>query len=289
MIHCTEARLVALVLLLACLPFHVGAQQGEALSEAELSALLEEGPYEVSGYSDVPVTEAFLAATIFFPWDAVEPVGGIAIVPGFMGTQDNIWWWGARLASHGYAVILLDTNDLRDQPAARAEALLTGIRVLRTENGRPDSPLYERLDATRMAVAGHSMGGGGALLAAERDTSLRAVIPFTPWLPQPEFETISTPTLIIAGEADAVAGVEAHAWPHFLALPESLPKLYVEVAGGDHYVTDTNRGTDLDSLSRYVLAWLGLHLNEDERYGAFLFGERPVGESINFSRYVENP
>ena len=254
------------------------------------AALSGEGPWEVSGYNELPIVEEFADATIFFPWDAPEPVGGIAIAPGFAENQSHIWWWGARLASHGYAVILIDTNDPREPPEDRATALMAGLRTLQMENGRPDGPLFGRLDPERLAVAGHSMGGGGALLAAQLfPDRLRAAVPFAPWLPNPEFPDLTVPTLIIAGEADRVAGVAAHAWPHFQAIPESTPKVYLEVADGDHFISDTNRGADLDMLGSYVVAWLGLYLDGDERYRDLIYGDRPDVDRGRFSRYVENP
>ena len=42
------------------------------------------------------------------------------------------------------------------------------------------APLAGRLDVSRFAVAGWSMGGGGCLLAALADPSLKCVIAFAP-------------------------------------------------------------------------------------------------------------
>jgi predicted dienelactone hydrolase len=141
-----------------------------------------------------------------------------------------------------------------------------------------------------MAVMGHSMGGGGALLVSnEHGDDIRASIPFTPWEPNSALDAVTDPTLIIAGEADEIAEVDEHAWRHFTLLPDATPKVYLEIAGGDHFIADTNRGTDLATVGRYALAWLRLYVDEDERYRDFLYGERSPEDTAKLSRYVADP
>jgi dienelactone hydrolase len=258
-------------------------------SDLSLAALNADGPYTVVSYTDFPDVPEFGAATIYHPVDAPEPVGGVAIAPGFTERQSHIEWWGPRLASHGYAVLILDTNDPRDRPDARADALMAAVGILRGENGRPGSPLRGRVDVGKMAVMGHSMGGGGTLIAAsEHSDDLQAAIPFTPWEPEADLSGIRVPTLVIAGSDDSIAGVEEHAWRHYNLIPASTTKVYMEVDGGDHFIADTNRGTDLATMGRYAIAWLKLYLDDDERYRDFVYGPRPYDEG-KFSRYVTSP
>lgn len=254
-------------------------------------ALADDGDFAVLSYTDFPDVPEFGDATIYYPVGTPGPIGGVAIAPGFTERQRHIEWWGPRLASHGYAVVLLDTNDPREQPNARAEALLAAVRLLRSESSRPESRLFGRIAVDRMAVMGHSMGGGGALrVAAEHGDIVRAAIPFTPWEPEADFSRISVPTLIIAGEEDDIAEVGEHAWRHFMAIPRSTAKVYMELEGGDHFIADTSRGDDLPTIGRYALAWLKLHLDGDERYRDFLFAaERAGGDAGKVSRYVANP
>ena len=241
-------------------------------------------------YTDFPDVPEFGDATIYYPLDTPGPIGGVAIAPGFTEEQRHIKWWGPRLASHGYAVLVLDTNDRRDRPDPRADALIAAVTSLRAENGRSGSPLFGGIDVGKMAIMGHSMGGGGTLIAAnEHGDEIQAAIPFNPWEPDGVFDDITAPTLVIAGSADQIADVADHAWPHFLSIPESTTKVYMEIDGGSHFIADSDRGTDLTTIGRYGIAWLKLYLDGDERYRDFIYGEQHESDMEKFSRYVTNP
>ncbi len=275
------------VLLVSCATSGPGVAQGPAPSIASLSG---DGVYEVRTYTDFPDAREFAEATIYYPLDAPAPTGGVAIAPGFTEEQRHIDWWGPRLASHGYAVLVLDTNEPRDRPEVRADALIAAVRILKAENNRDGSPLRGRVDAGKMAIMGHSMGGGGTLIAAnEHGDEIQAAIPFTPYQPEGVFDRITAPTLIMAGSADRVTPVADHAWPHFLSIPESTTKVYMEVDGGDHYIADSTCGPDLATIGRYGIAWLKLYLDGDERYRGFIYGEEAESDREKFSRYVTSP
>ena len=261
---------------------------GPAPTTASLSV---DGIYEVMTYTDIPDVPEFGDATVYYPVDTEMPIGGVAIAPGWTELQRHIEWWGPRLASHGYAVLVLDTNDPRaDQPEARAEALMAAVGILRDENDRAGSPLNGRIDAGKMAIMGHSMGGGGVLIAANKyPNEFQAAIPFTPWQPAGDFSQVTAPTLVMAGSADRVAGVADHAWPHFQSIPESTIKVFLEIDGGSHYIADTSRGEDLATIGRYGIAWLTLYLDGDERYRGFIYGDQAAADSEKFSRYETSP
>ncbi len=276
------------ILLVSCATAGPGIVQGPQPTIASLSG---DGAYEVMTYTDIPDVPEFGDATVYYPADTPGPIGGVAISPGWTERQRHISWWGPRLASHGYAVLILDTNDARrDQPEERAEALIAAVRILRGENDRAGSPLNGRIDAEKMAIMGHSMGGGGVLIAANNyPDEIQAAIPFTPWQPAGDFSQVTAPTLVMAGSADRVAGVGDHAWPHFLSIPESTIKVFMEIDGGSHFIADSSRGEDLATIGRYGIAWLKLYLDGDERYRGFIYGDERAADSEKFSRYVTSP
>ncbi|MCG8412844.1 MAG: dienelactone hydrolase family protein, partial [Pseudomonadales bacterium] len=203
-------------------------------------ALGRAGPYQVAYYSQLPEVPEFGAATLYFPANKGDDFGGVVVSPGFYEQQENMSWWGRHLASHGYAVLTIDTNELTDDPSMRADALMAGVELLRSENTRMGSTLRGKILADRMAVMGHSMGGGGTLLAAnEHSGELKAIIPFTPWQPDGDFSSVAVPTLLIAGEIDRIAPTAEHSRPHYESLADDLTKMYLEVKGGNHFIANS--------------------------------------------------
>lgn len=257
-------------------------------------SLAGNGPYQVAYYSNFPVPEEFSGGTIYFPANKGLSYGAVAISPGFMERQENMSWWGRHLASHGFAVLTLDTNELRDDPAMRADALMAALRILSGESTREGGMLRGKIDASRMAVMGHSMGGGGTLLAANAHSAeLKAAIPFTPWQPDGDFGDVTVPTLVIAGEIDRIAPVDDHAWPHYQTLSASNPRMYLEIKGGNHFVANTDTGEDRlapnidvhDLLGSMGVAWLKLFVDGEEEYRDLVFGELPESDRERLSKW----
>ena len=265
-----------------------------AAQAPDREALGRPGPYQVAFYSQLPPQEEFSAATLYFPANKGGDFGGVVIAPGFIERQENIAWWGNHLASHGWAVLTLDTNEPRDNPQIRSEALMAGVRVLIGEGTRMGSAIRGKIMADRMAVMGHSMGGGGTLLAAnENSDALKAAIPFTPWLPEGDFGEVSVPTLVLAGEVDRIAAVADHAWPHYESLVSATPRMYMEVKDGNHFIANSmteneglNPNIDVhDLVGSMAVAWLKLFMDGEEEYRSAVFGDMPASDRDRLSRW----
>ncbi len=264
-----------------------GREIGRAAAQQFGERLFEVRTYE----ADVDVAE-FAAATLFYPltlsFDA--PMGGVVLMPGYRGTQDNYDWWGPALASLGYAVMIVDTNTPTDNFAARQAALVAGVQFLKAQNDNPDSPLQGKLDASRVAIMGHSLGGGASVAAAmELGDEIQAVIPLALYCCElggsfsADYSALSTPTLIIASAADEVAPPAGHARAVFEAIGASAPKVYLEFASGDHMLV-ANGGPDLGTIGRFALAFLKVHLDGKENLRDFI--SNPADEyASKFSRY----
>ena len=98
-----------------------------------------------------------------------------------LGRRELIACSSRACSVSGYLAMTIGTHSpFHDMPTARASALLDAVEALKEEHARSDSPLAGRLDVSRFAVAGWSMGGGGCLLAALADPSLKCVLAFAP-------------------------------------------------------------------------------------------------------------
>jgi dienelactone hydrolase len=204
-------------------------------------------------------TPGFGATTIYYPTSTAQTYGGIAVVPGYTGTQSSISWYGPRLASHGFVVMTIDTNSRYDDPSERATQLLAALDWLTNSwSGRA------RVDRNRLAVMGHSMGGGGTIEATSRRPSLQAGVALTPWHTDKTWST-STPVMIIGADGDTVAPVSTHAEPLYTNL-QTTEKAYLELNGADHFTPNSSNST----ISAYTVSWMKRWVDDDLRYDQFL-------------------
>jgi dienelactone hydrolase len=209
-------------------------------------------------------TPGFGAATIYYPTDTSQGTfGGVAIAPGFTATQSSIAWLGPRLASQGFVVITIDTNSTLDQPSSRATQLMAALSYLTNT-----SSVRTRVDRNRLAVMGHSMGGGGTMEAATENPSLQAAIPLTGWHTTKNFSGNRVPTLVIGAQNDSVAPVATHSEPFYNSMSSTLDKAYLELRGASHFAPNSANTT----IAKYSISWLKRFVDNDTRYEQFLCG-----------------
>ena len=225
--------------------------------------------YEVRIHDAQPEVAEFSAATIFYPLTLsfAPSYGAVVLVPGYRGAQENYDWWGPALASLGLAVMIIDTNQPDDAFEARKQAHIAAVDFLVAENARAGSPINGRIDTNKIAIMGHSLGGGAALAAAvELGDRIKAVIPLLPYCCElgqsfsGDYSNLSVPTLIFASAEDTVAAPAEHARALYDSIAADTPRVYAEFATGAHNMA-TNAGTDLMTMGRFTLAWLKLTLD----------------------------
>ena len=222
------------------------------------------GPFAVATTSVSSLVTGFGGGTIYYPSTAGS-YAAVAICPGFTATQSSIAWIGRRMASHGFVVFTINTNSTFDQPPSRATQLMAALRYLTNSS---NSTVRSRVDANRLGVAGHSMGGGGSLMAARDNPSLKASVPLTPWSTTKSFSTVSVPVLILGAESDTVAPVSSHSIPFYTSLASSLDKAYAELNNASHFAPNSTN----TPIGRYSVAWVKRFMDNDTRYEPFLCG-----------------
>ena len=246
-------------------------QRGPDPTASSLAA--SRGPFATSQTTVSRYTvSGFGGGTIYYPTSTSEGTfGAVAMSPGYTATQSSLAWFGPRLASHGFVVFIIDTRSVYDQPASRGDQLLAALDFLTRS-----STVRSRIDASRLAVAGHSMGGGGTLEAAKDRPSLQAAIPLAPWNGTKNWSGNSVPTLIIGGQSDGIAPVASHAIPFYSSLPSTPDKAYLELRGASHFFPQTANST----VAAATISWLKRFVDDDVRYDAFLC-PGPTGTDVS--------
>ena len=236
-------------------------ERGPAPTEASITA--EKGPFAIEKI-DVPQGSGtgFNKGTIYAPTDTSQGTfGAIAVSPGFVSPQAWIDWYGPRLASQGFVVMTLETNTLFDAPDARAEQLLAAVDYVATKSKAKD-----RVDPSRLAVMGHSMGGGGTLRAAQNRPSLKAAIPLAPWHLDQGWQNVKVPTLIMGADNDFIAAPSLHAEPFYNNLTSAPEKAYLKLKNAGHMTFVAPNTT----IAKYAIAWMKRFVDNDTRYEQFL-------------------
>jgi dienelactone hydrolase len=186
------------------------------------------------------------------------------VVPGFISNRSSVNWYGPRIASHGFVVMVIDTNTPLDFPAQRAGQQNAALRWLSEE-----SPVKDRIDPQRLGAMGWSMGGGGTLEASRSNPRIKAAVPLAPW-DVAAFPLLTTPTLMVACQSDVVAPPASMARAFYNGMA-SRQKAYLGIPGGHFCVTTSN-----DVIARYAISWLKRFVDEDTRYSPFICARPPA-------------
>ncbi|HTS36969.1 MAG TPA: choice-of-anchor D domain-containing protein [Candidatus Solibacter sp.] len=190
--------------------------------------------------------------------DGVRPV--VVFTPGYTGTFTDYTFLFEDLASRGYVIAAVDhtyeatavefpdgrfiksklgshlANTWRGDEATLAFATSVRLRdltfvlnELERLNQQLDDPFAGKLDASRIAIAGHSMGGATAWLTLEREPRFRAAVILDSYLPAAMIHPTELPVLILnAGRAEGSAD-QCRLWSNLLG-----PRLLVNLSGAEH-------------------------------------------------------
>ena len=250
------------------------------------------------------VTADGLDFGIYFPQnncseDLLAPYPAVAFAHGFSffglsdGAGDNSGN-GTELASWGYIVAV---PTLPDDAEARIKRIVQVLDFLEAANDDASSFLYQQVDPSRFAAAGHSLGGSTALAVGARDRRIKAVVALDPvyhartiangeypiWDPALEGPNITAPTSILGAQSDA-CNSEAD-YEEIYPVVGSTHRASYEIIGASHcvFADPGNAGCDLlcggiagpekTQLSqKYMTAWLNYYLQRQPQFFGYLYG-----------------
>lgn len=201
----------------------------------------------------------------------------VAFAPGYLQCPGSYSALLQQWSSAGYVVAAVqfprtncdvakpDENDLTNQPADVAFV----INRLVSLSGQATGWLAGLIDASRIAVAGHSDGGDtvAALAAAGccRDRSVRAAIilagaewpAFSHW-----FVTSTPPILFVQGSADTINPPKASMLLY--QADTTGPRYYLDLLGANHFTPYEGRAAPEPVVARVTLDFLDTYLAGEE-------------------------
>jgi hypothetical protein len=247
------------------------------------TALLEatNGPLPTGTYT-VPNPTGYKAGTITYP-TAAGSYPGIVLMPGYQGTQSNLSWLAPRLASWGFVVVNVDTNTLTDSPDSRGTQIAAAGTQLLNLGNAAGNPVSGKLNGT-LGVSGHSMGGGGTMVALRDDARFKAGAPLAPYHPSGSFAGVTKPTFFLTCASDAAANGDTYAKPWYNTMTQA-EKLYIEVPG-DHLCPMTGNGAKTKQ-GKWLVSFFSRWLRNDTRFATFLCGTDRDADRANTSLVTE--
>jgi hypothetical protein len=223
----------------------------------------------VSGYG-------FNGGKIYYPTDTSQGTwGAIAASPGYTASWAREGaWMGPWLASFGFVVIGVDSLSPTDNDSARGTELLAALDYLTQR-----STVRDRVDPNRLAVLGHSMGGGGAINAAMRRPSLKAAIPLAPASFSQNLSNVQVPLLIMGARDDGTITPSSidSLWA---SKPRTTKGARVELSSGSHAFPTWGNS----QVTRLEIPWLKIFLDNDSRYAKFLCPS--LADNTGVVRYI---
>lgn len=171
----------------------------------------------------------------------------------------------AYWASYGFIVLAASTPN-----AGTGDEMITCLNFLQLDITSASSTLYRRVNRHQVATAGHSQGGGGAIMAGQ-NSRIRATVPFMPYILPiggvTRHDTVSHgqqkgPMLLISGQNDTTAVPATHQQPVFNTV--NVPVFWATDKAGGHAVNT--------AMARAALPFLRWQLMQHDLGAAYFNG-----------------
>jgi predicted dienelactone hydrolase len=171
-------------------------------------------------------------------------------------------------ASHGFIVAAADTNT-----AGSGTEMLACLDWLINRNNN-DATYGGHVDVDRVGAAGHSQGGGGALMVGS-DSRISATAPLQPFIlegfggfSQKSLSQQQGPMFLMSGSLDTVAPPDLNQQPVYDQT--NVPTAWGTLRGADHFASAIG---DITGFRGPATAWFRLHLMGDESARTIFYGD----------------
>jgi len=239
--------------------------------------------------------------------DIIKPPYPLIIIePGFFALSTSLDNLQDYYASHGFLVAGVNNtshfNLITTSLEPYRQALLETIQFAIESNTNKASQLFSLIDTNAIGISGHSMGGGGTLLACDSTTAsvnkdIKAAIAMNPF-GKVSAQKITIPTLLFASVLDSLfnpfmPGVSSSPEDIFFSynsIPQTTTKLFANFSEMSHNAAcDYNiflpTSGNTNTFMPLMIAWFKIQLLKDFRYAPWLEQSGKGYDSIK-SRYI---
>ena len=230
------------------------------------------GTHKVERYT-IPRSSEHGGGTVYWPGD-VESFSGAVYCPPLTGVQRMYADWGPFLASHGIALVTMDTRSTSDSVQSRGGQLAAMVKQFRGDATRSGSPIAGKLNPQRIGTMGWSMGGGATWIAAAKDPTLKSSISMAGHNATGggagNSRGTTVPSMQLAGQTDTtILGGMGQSQGVYGIIPESTPKILYVVRGVGHMSWGGPTAATA-SAGEMTLAFQKTFLDGDTRWKKFL-------------------
>ena len=255
-----------------------------------------------------PSTGSSLTTNIYYPsaGAAVDPGGApyatLVFAHGLSAPRSSYAGVGRHLATWGYIVAIPSFPD--DNVEVRVSDARYLLSYLVSESASPTSRFYQKIDASRLGIAGHSLGGATTMMVAARDERVKTAVGLDPvnppaslgvgtWDYQTEAPSITVPFGVL-GAPSQTCNSSANYNTVFPALGSTHKAKYVVASAShcDFMDSDNSLETLMCSLlcgvqasrdrqtlaERYTTAWFNYYLRAEPEYYPYLYGAQSDGD-----------
>ncbi len=224
-------------------------------------------------------------------YDKTSTLPTLIIEPGFFSSTTRLDDLQNLYASYGFLVIGVNNkshfNLITTSLQPYRDALLQTVRYVVDSQRDKRHDLYGLIDTAAIGISGHSMGGGGTILACNAVSDpysryIKAAIAMNPF-GKCAGESIRAPILLIASELDSLTnpfmpGVSTSPediYASYLSIPANTAKCFALFKGMGHngIIDRTPLFKTSGKISFYfptMVSWFKVYLSNDTSYSCYI-------------------